>query len=61
MKTTLSMQCGVPYIPIPKGRGFTANPDKGHIPRARQKFKFLGIEFWFFGSRIPALSNSLVF
>ena len=28
MKTTLSMQCGAPYIPIPKGRGFTANPDK---------------------------------
>ena len=27
MKTTLSMQCGAPYIPIPKGRGFTANPD----------------------------------
>lgn len=30
MKTTLSMQCGAPYIPIPKGRGFTANPDNAH-------------------------------
>ena len=28
MKTTLSTQCGAPYIPMPKGRGFTANPDK---------------------------------
>lgn len=28
MKTTLSMQCGAPYIPMPKGRGFTANSDK---------------------------------
>ena len=31
MKTTLSMQCGVPYIPIPKGRGFTANPDNSLV------------------------------
>ena len=31
MKTTLSMQCGAPYIPIPKGRGFTANPDNSLV------------------------------
>ena len=28
MKTAFSVQFGAPYIPVPKGRGFTANPDK---------------------------------
>ena len=28
----LSVQFGAPYIPIPKDRGFTANPDKYIIP-----------------------------
>lgn len=30
MHTTLSVQFGAPYIPIPKDRGFTANPDNAH-------------------------------
>lgn len=55
MHTTLSVQFGAPYIPIPKDRGFTANPDK------RRCDKRLALEISQENDRLPWPGRSFSF